>query len=61
MTKDNKVLKALERIRQRIKVEVGVSFKPSEHLGGRLIKFYQIDTIDTILREEIIRAVREGE
>ena len=55
MTKSNKVLEALERIRKRIKTEVDY-WKRAD--GGEI---YEATEVNKILREEINKAVLEKE
>ncbi|MCK4359168.1 MAG: hypothetical protein KAW92_10595 [Candidatus Cloacimonetes bacterium] len=58
MIKDNKVLKALERIRERIEKEV-VTLKRSDEKYE--IEFYDAKGVNKVLQEEINKAIREGE
>ena len=57
MTKGNKVLEALETVRKRIDEEVAYAHEGEEQEDG----LYDAKGIHKVLREEINKAVREGE
>ena len=56
MTKQNKVLEALENVRKRIETEVVTIKRSDEELV-----YYDALGVNKVLREEINKAVEEGE